>query len=300
MTINSTSSGSSWFLNGLAEVQRQQEKTQRDISSGYRVHNASDAPLETPRLVTLSSRLAAFQNWQSNLAQVKAEAQAGDSAIGSAVSLIENARVLAVRGATATTTAAGRATLADQVQSLQSELLSAANTTVAGRYIFAGDQDQAPPYVLDPASTSGVTAATPQTSTRVVTAPDGEQIFRSLTATQVFDDPSASAFGVLQELQNALRNNDVPGISGALLSLQEVSDWLNQQQGIYGNSEQRISDAQSAAGNEILSLQSGIAAIRDTDIAQAATDLTRENTSQSAALAAQAQISRKTLFDYLG
>src|SRR5438309_10013556 len=130
MTINSASSGSNWFLNGLAEVQRQQEKTQRDISSGYRVHDASDAPLETPKLVTLSSRLAAFQNWQSNLAQVKAEAQAGDAAIGSAVSLVENARVLAVRGATATTTAAGRVALADQVQSLQTELLSAANTTV--------------------------------------------------------------------------------------------------------------------------------------------------------------------------
>jgi hypothetical protein len=33
---------------------------------------------------------------------------------------------------------------------------------------------------------------------------------------------------------------------------------------------------------------------------QAATDLTQESTNQSAALAAQAEIPRKSLFDYLG
>ena len=39
--------------------------------------------------------------------------------------------------------------------------------------------------------------------------------------------------------------------------------------------------------------------IRDANIAQDATDLTRESTDQQAAMAAQAEVPHKSLFDYL-
>src|SRR5438270_797348 len=141
MIINSATAGSNWFLNGLATIQAQEEKTQRELSSGYRVQDAADAPAQTQPLIALGTRLATFQNWQTNLTSVKAEAVAADEAIGGAVSLIEQARTAAVQGANSTASAASRQNLALQVQALQDQLVSTANTTVQGRYIFGGDQD---------------------------------------------------------------------------------------------------------------------------------------------------------------
>lgn len=301
MTINSATTGSDWFLNGLAKLQRQQEKTQRDLSSGYRIHDAADAPEQTPKLIALSSRLAAFEDWQSSLVEVGAEALAGDQAIGTAVSLVENARSLAVRATSPTLSAADRQSIATEVAGLQQQLLTIANTTVQGRYIFGGDRDDVAPFQINPASPIGVSAATVQNATRVVKGPDGDVVFQSLTASEILNaSGGASAFGAIESLRAALVAGSQSGVGSALQSLQSVSALLNRQQGVYGAAGQRIANVKTAASNEIVSLRSSISEIRDTDVAQAAIDLTRQSTAQQAAIAAQAQIPRKTLFDYLG
>jgi flagellin-like hook-associated protein FlgL len=97
-----------------------------------------------------------------------------------------------------------------------------------------------------------------------------------------------------------LQNNDTTGVENAMTSLQTASDWLNQEQGYYGTTEQRISTEQNNVANQITSVQTSIGAIRDTDTVQAATDLTQEAAAQSAAYEAQASIPQKSLFDYLG
>ena len=59
--------------------------------------------------------------------------------------------------------------------------------------------------------------------------------------------------------------------------------------------------SRATAANQITALQTQIGNIRDTNVAQAATELTQESTDQSAAMGAEAQISQqKTLFNYLG
>lgn len=300
MITSSATIGSNWFLNGLDNLQRQEAITQRQLSSGFKVQDASDAPVQTQPLIALETRLATFQNWQTNLSQVQAEATAADQALGQGVSLIEQARTIASQGANSTATAGTRLNLAAQVQSLQQQLVGIANTAVQGRYIFAGDQDTAAPYALNSANPNGVTQITSGVSTRVVTDPDGNVVYQPQAGPQIFDQNGSSAFLALQNLSTALANNDQPGTAAALQSLEGVSDWLNEKQSGYGTAEQQITSSQTAASNAILSLQAGISSIRDTDIAQAATDLARETTNQSAAVAAQAELSQKSLFDYLG
>jgi flagellin-like hook-associated protein FlgL len=47
-------------------------------------------------------------------------------------------------------------------------------------------------------------------------------------------------------------------------------------------------------------LQQTLSSLRDTDVAQAATDLTLAQTSMQAALAAHGSLNLRSLFDYLG
>jgi flagellar hook-associated protein 3 FlgL len=307
MTLISSTINAAVFLDGVSRLQKAQTRTQEDISSGFRVRDAADSPEQIQELVGLVTTLSGNQSWRSNLGRVEAEATAADSALTTAITLVESARTLAQQGAGSLATTAERQTLAAQVRSIQQQIVSLANTTTEGRYIFGGDQDLSPPYQINTASIAGADKLTLQTSTRVISDPSGQPVYQSSTAAVIFDHrdhngaPAAdNVLGALQTLAVALGNNDSSGAAGALQSLKSGSDWLNQQQSNYGISLNRIHAEQSAAENHDTSLRSRIGAIRDTDIVQAATDLSAENTAQSAAFAAQARISGKSLFDYLG
>jgi flagellar hook-associated protein 3 FlgL len=270
------------------------------------VQDAADAPAQTPELVGLGSSLAAVEAYQANLVRVQAEANGADQALGSAVSLVEQARTLAVQAANTVLSPEDLQTIATQVQGIQQQIAGIANTTVEGRYIFGGNLDQSAPYQFD-TNTGTVAALTAPGASRVIANPQGEAVYQGLTAQHIFDPQDAAgaptgdnAVAGLQSLQNALQNNDQPGIAAALTSLQNVSTWLNQQQAYYGTAEQRITSEQNDAAGQSTALQVSIAGIRDTNIAQAATDLTQETTNQSAAYGAEAAVSRKSLFDYLG
>lgn len=306
MTVNSATIGADWFLNGLANLQAEELQTQQQLSSGYAVTTAADNPAATQDLVDLGSSLASTQSYQSILGNVQAEASAADTALGSAINLIQSAQSLASQGASSTATASERQNLATQVQSIQQQLVSLANTQVGGRYIFGGDQDQTAPYQYNASSPEGVDALTTASATRQIVNPAGATVYQSLTAGTIFDPSSggtattANSFAALQNLQTALGANDSAGIATALTSLGSASDWIIQQQVHYGTAEQRLTNEQSSVATQLNAIQTGIAGIRDANIAQDATDLTQESTDQQATMAAQAEMPQKSLFDYLG
>lgn len=307
MTIGGMTVGTAWFLQGISNLQTEQTQVQRELSSGYQVLDASDAPAQTPELVNLGSSLAQVQEYQTNLTRVQSEASTADQSLGSAITLVQNAQTLAVEGANTTTTAATRQILATQIQNIQQQLVSTANTTVEGRYIFGGDNDTSAPYQYDATSATGVDQLTPQNSTQTITNPSGQTVYQPLSAQTIFNPvdatgaPTASStFAALQSLATALSANDSTGIASAIDSLGTASTYLNQQQAYYGTSEQRLTSEQNTSANQVTALQVQISNIRDTNETQAATQLTQLSTDESAAYAAQAAIPVKSLFDYLG
>jgi flagellar hook-associated protein 3 FlgL len=307
--IGGTTAGTAWFLQGISTLQAQQTQVQEELSSGYQVNDASDAPAQTPELVQLGSQLAQVQAYQTNLTNVQAEASTADQSLGTAISLVQSAESLASEGANTTTSAATQQTLATQIQGIQQQLVGIAGTTVQGRYIFGGDNDGSAPYQYDAASkTTGVDQLTPQTSTRAITNPSGQTVYQSLTAQQIFDPTDAttglptanSTFAALESLVTALNTGNTAGIGSAVTALNSASTWLNQQQAYYGNAEQRLASEQNVSADQVTALKVQISGIRDTDVTQAATQLTQLSTDESAAYAAQAAIPIKSLFDYLG
>jgi flagellar hook-associated protein 3 FlgL len=301
MTVRSSTIGSEWFLNGLRDLQERELKTQKELSSGKRVLTAADDPAAAGALLRLGPELAAAETYQSNLGKVQAEVMAGDAAIGAAIRLVQTAQSLAVRGASSTTTAAERQSFVGQVQTLEQQLVGLADTQVGGRFIFGGDADETAPYQYNASSANGVDSAGAVVSTRAIVNPDGVTVFQPLTAEAIFDSPGgANAFGALKNLADALAANDPDAVGNALSALGDVSDWLNRQQVYYGAAGNRLEAEQTALEERIINLKTEIAGLRDADITQDAVDLAAESTAQQAALAAQAAIPRKSLFDYLG
>lgn len=290
------------FLAGMQAIQARAQKAQQELTTGLRVNNISDYPDQIPNLLQVQSSIARNDQVTLNLGRVKSETDTAESVLNNAVTELQRAQTLAAQGNTDFTSAETRGNLADQLGSVLQNLVSIACTNVEGRYIFSGDDDQQPPYTIDLTKTQPVSGYLGSASTRQIEAPDGSLISVSQTAQDMFDSSSATT-NVFQAVNNArlaLMNNDSPGLSKAMAQMSTAAGHLNDQLAFYGMTQNAVASATSDAANLDTSLKTELSGIRDADETQSITDLTQAQTQEQAALASEAALPRKTLFDYLG
>jgi flagellin-like hook-associated protein FlgL len=296
------------FLAGMNAAEQSIQEASSQMSSGYRINQASDAPDQISPLLQLRSNLQQNQQIQTNLGVAQTEASSAQGALQSAASLMDRAVSLATQGASSTVDAASLQTIAQEVQSLQQQMVHYSGTTVQGRYLFMDDQSGAPPYTLDPTSETGVTAAAAAgTFTRVIQDPAGGSFTAGQSAQQIFDarnsdgtPASGNVFAALNSLYTALQANDTTAIADSVDSVQQASTHLNASLAFYGTVQNRIQVGVNYAGTYGTQLQTQIGQLADTDIPSAAMELTQATTQLQAGFQMEAHIPHTSLFNYLG
>jgi len=295
------------FLANIGRVQRTIDEANREVSSGKRISTAADAPDEIGTLLQLRAAQQRNQQIQSNLNLAKTDADASDTALTTAIKLMERALTLASEGTNPTQTTDTRAALAQEVLGLQQQMVSASQTAVQGRFIFSGDQSDSAAYTFDITSTNN---AVVQTTTAPATAriedPAGGSFAKSKTAAEIFDTRNAdgtsasdNVFASLNNLRLALLSGDPTQITAAIDPLKQANSHLNLMQSFYGSVENRIQSATDYAENYGTQLQTQISNVEDADVTSAALALTTASTHLQAAMEMRAKLPRTTLFDYL-
>jgi flagellar hook-associated protein 3 FlgL len=311
--IPSLSPSENFFLNGLTRLQSKITTATAQLSSGYRISQPSDAPDQIAPLLQLQAVLCHNRATTSALTRVQADVAGADQAVSSAIQLLDQARSIGAQGASTASSTATRAALAEQVISIQQQMVALANTQSAGRYVFGGDQDASPPYALNlnqpltvPQNGVDRLFTSPLSATRDIEVSDRAFIRIDQTAQDLFDHRQAddslasdNVFAALDSLRVALQNDDESGITAAQTSLHAASSWLNSTQGLYGSALNRINAATTQINNENVNLEQQISSIRDTDVVQTAMELTSAETQNQAAMAAEAKLPRTSLFDFL-
>ena len=314
--ITNLDPASTLFLAEIGQIEQRIAQANNQVSSGKKISVASDAPDQIGPLLQLRADQQHNSQIQTNLGLAKANADGADNALTSAISMMDNALTLANQGTDITMDATSRQNLAQQVQSLQQQMVSLSQTTVEGEYIFSGDQDTSPSYVLDLTATdpntglplNGVDQKLPtQTSTRQVEDPAGGSFSASQTAQEIFDDrktdgtfASDNVFNALNSLRLALLTNDPTQIGNTIANIKAASNHLNDAQSFYGNVQDRIQSATNYAGTYDTQLRTQISQTEDADLPSAAMELTQSSTELQAALQMQAKMPHNSLFDFLG
>jgi flagellar hook-associated protein 3 FlgL len=287
------------FLANVNRIQDRIAEASRQVSSGRKIAEPSDAPDQIDGLLQLRADRERNQQIQANLSLELTRVQTADGALSSAIKLMDRARTLAGQGATATATPSGRQAMADEVQSLLDEMIACSRTAVQGRFIFSGDAETTPPYQTNPASPNGVDRLVTEAATRQVQNPAGGSFEAGQTAQEIFDCPGASVFGALNSLRASLLAGDPTAIAQASASVQTASNQLNSSQASYGAMEGRITDAQAFAERYDTQLQTQLSQMQDADVAAAALTLTQSNTQLQAAFQMRAAMPHKSLFDFI-
>ncbi|MGH9394577.1 MAG: flagellar hook-associated protein FlgL [Terriglobales bacterium] len=287
------------MLQGLNQTEQAQNDSLTQVETQRRVNVPSDDPAAAALFTINQSAGASATQYLQNINSLNGRLQTGDSALSSAVSMLNRAITLGTNGATGTLSAQDRSVLGQEVTKLQKQLIGVANSTFQGSYIFSGTAANLPAYVADGTQPDGVRYLGNAATNQVEVAP-GTQVQINLPGSSIFQNGSGSVFQALQDLKTALNSNDPAGAQTAVNEISGALDQLSQQRVFYGTTLDRLTTTSTFLQNEQLNLTQQQTTLVGADLATALTQLSSAETSRSAILAAAARISPDSLINLQG
>jgi flagellar hook-associated protein 3 FlgL len=284
------------LLADVGQTQQLINTDEQEIASGLTVNEPSDNPAAAALLVQNADQTSQADQFQRSIGSIQGEIENADSALNSVTTALQQAISLGVEGANGTVNAADRAALATQVEGIQSQLLSLANLTYQGNYVFAGTATQTTPYVLDPSSSSGVTY---QGNSGVNSVTLGSQfsLQTNLPGSQLFSQSGNDVFQSIQDLITGLQSGT--GIGTAVTEVGNALNHVDTQSVFYGNALSQLNSQQTYLSGEATQLAQQQNTIAGADLPAVISNLTSAQTSLQATLEAIGQTSQINLFDYL-
>jgi len=284
------------ILAAVAQTQQQIFSDEQQIASGRSVIVPSDNPAAAAVLVQNADQTSQADQFQRSIGSIQGAIQNSDAALSSVTASLKQAITLGVEGANGTNNSADRAAIATQVQGIQSQLLSLANLSYQGNYVFAGTATQTTPYVFDPNSTSGVTYQG-NTGVNSVTLGNHFSLQTNLPGSQLFSASGGDVFQSIQDLITSLQSGT--GIDTAVTELGAASNHIDAQRVFYGNALNQMSAQQTYLSTETTQLAQQQNTAGGADLTSVISNLTTAQTSLQATLAAVGQTAHTDLFNYL-
>jgi flagellar hook-associated protein 3 FlgL len=284
------------MLAGLALDRQQEDQAITELSTGLKVNQPSDDPAAAAESIVNNAQASAVSTYLSNISGLQATLQVADSTLNSVVTNLSQAISLGVEGANGTMNQTDRNAVAQEVNGIQQQILSYANESFQGNYLFAGTAVKTTPFVADPSSPSGVSYVG-NTGVNNIEIGDGQAVPANLPGSQLFTAPGADVFQALADLSSALQSGS--NIPAAQTEVQNAFDSINAQRAFYGATLDRLNTASSFLNEENLQLSQEDNNLVGADMATVVSQLTQAETALDATLAAGGSISKVSLLDYL-
>ncbi|HVI08284.1 MAG TPA: flagellar hook-associated protein 3 [Candidatus Binatia bacterium] len=284
------------LLNDIALTQQQINSDEQQIASGQSVNVPSDNPAAAAILVQNADATSRADQFERSIGSIQGEMQSADSTLNSVISSLQQAITLGTEGANGTVNAADRSAITVQLQGIQSQLVSLANLTYQGSYVFGGTATQTAPYVLDPTSTSGVTYQGNSNVNRV-TLGNGFTLQTNLPGSQLFSAAGNSMFQSIQDLINDMESGN--NIGTAVTEVGSALNYVDSQRVFYGNALNQLTAQQTYLSSETTSLAEQQNTVGGADLTVVISNLTNSQVSLEATLQTIGKTAQINLFDYI-
>ncbi len=171
-----------------------------ELSSGLRVASLSDDPVAVAQSTLLGSSIAQDDTFVQTASGESSRLQVADSTLGEVVTQVTSALTAAVAGNNGTLNASDIASVAQSLSGIRDQVLSLANTSYQGQYLFGGSQGSAPPFTLDTTTNPATATYTGDSNLQYVETPNGQKIQVNLPGSSVFGVAGSGVLGALNQL----------------------------------------------------------------------------------------------------
>ncbi|MEC5182125.1 flagellar hook-associated protein FlgL [Arthrobacter sp. CG_A4] len=281
----------------LQTQQARLAELQEKATSLNKISRPSDDPAATAQALETRALLAANAQYGRNIDDGNSWLTAADSALERATNVMHKIKDLAVQAGNGALGQGSKDAIALELESLNKDLLSIANTQHLGRNIFAGSSDAAgaftPGAAGSPPTYTGIPGGTVE---RRIS--DNQTVRVDVDGVKIFGDGATSIFDAVRSITAALAGGTAP--TPAQLGNLETgfSNIVN------GRAEIGTRQAQlERAGNVNTELEATLDAqkmgIEKLDLGSVIMDLKLQETNYQVALAATARVLQPTLMDFL-
>ncbi|HUO25908.1 MAG TPA: flagellar hook-associated protein FlgL [Candidatus Aquilonibacter sp.] len=275
------------LLAGINTVREELNQSDLEIASGKSINTPSDNPGGAAALVINLAEQSQTDTYQANAADLQTRLQTADSVLGSAVTAITSAISAGVEAGNSDLSTDNRDAIANQVAGIQQQLVSLANTTSGGTYLFSGTLVETQPFALDSASPSGVTYSGNSGVTSVQLS-SGQSLATNLPGSQLFLNPSGNVFQSINQLILAIQNNS--GISTAVTNLGQALQEFNSQRQSYGTALNQLQSTGNLLASEQVQLASQQSNISAADLPTAVTNFSQSEIAYTSLLEAEGKV----------
>lgn len=288
------------LVGSLDATSATQAQLTQQLASGSRVNALSDDPVAVGENVVLSAQIGRDDTFSQTASTTQSMLQVADSALSSVVSQLTSAVSLATQGNNGTLNASDLQSIGNQLTGIRDEVLSLANTTYLGRYIFSGSLGSTTPYTLSGSTSPAVATYQGDTNVQYLKTPNGQQIQLNLPGSQVFSASGADVLGTLNALIADFSAGTTSATSQAdAQALNTALSHVTQQRVLLDNSLSRLQGAQSYNQSETTQLTSAQTTLLQADVGQIATQLSTSETQQAALIQVIATLGKQNLFNNL-
>lgn len=282
----------------LQTVQNQLYQANEQLGSGQSINEPSDNPAGTLALILNHAAQAQTDTYQSNIGDLTTRLQTADSALDSAVNVINQAISVGVEAGNSDLSNSQRQAIAQELLGDQQDLLGIANTSVGGTYLFGGTLNETQPFVSDNATNPPTITYVGNSTTSSVAIANGDSVNVNVPGNTLFLNPAGSLFDSLSQLITAVQTNT--GIAAANVAFGSAATEFESQRLSYGtalNQLQTTGTFLSAAQTQLSTQENNI---DGANLDQVTTDFSQADIAYQALLQAQGKVlSLPTLLDFI-
>jgi flagellar hook-associated protein 3 FlgL len=285
-----------WPLN---QITGEMQSLTNHLSSGLAVSSLSDNPLAAAQSSMLASQISRDDTFSQTSSSQTSLMQVADSTLGDVVNELTSAISLAVKAVNGTNNSANNSSIAQELSGIRDQILSLANTSYQGSYLFSGSQN-VQPFTLDSTTDPATVTYNGDSNIRSIETPNGQSLQTNLPGSSVFGSGTTGVLGALNQMISDLTNgapaSTLSSDSSALTtSLNQVSS----QRTVIDNSLSRLKSATTYNATEETQLKAQQSTLVAADQATIATQLASSEAQYQALLSVMSGLQKQSLFDFL-
>jgi flagellar hook-associated protein 3 FlgL len=283
---------------------------QDQLSSGIQLQVPSDNPVGYTTLAQAQTASLQYATYNQTITNANSTLSASASALQNINNILTQAKAIATQGADATTDSTGYQALATEVNSLISESMTNANSSLDGTYLFGGTANNVPPFQVTATDANGNPTAISYNGSsdpgQALIGP-GQTVNTEYAGNQVFQQTGADLFQALINLRNNLTsptltqsqnsmsqalNQSLSQISSASTAIQKVTAQQSSSMSMLNSVQTQVQNLQLAANTQAGNVSS-------TDYSSAIVQMQEQETSLQASMTVASKILQPSLLNFI-
>ncbi|WP_158944127.1 flagellin [Granulicella sp. S190] len=272
-----------------------------ELSSGLSIQLLQDNPVAVAQSTLLAGQIDQTDTFVQSASSDASRLQVTDSTLGDVVTQVTQALSLAVEGSNGTENATDNASVAQSLSGILSQVISLANTSYQGQFLFSGSQGSVQPFTLDTSTTPATATYAGDTNVQFVEAPGGQKLQLNLPGSSVFGSGSSGVIGALSQLiADISSGGPTASITTDTAALNTALGQLSDQRSVLDSSLSRLNSASTFAQTTETQLVVAQGSLVSANPEEVATQLSSDETQHQALLSVISSLgSQEDLFQLM-